>query len=198
MYHWPSEHAEGVLGPHFEVLDPIRMDLSCYISHDATKNIFTVAGDFNDNVREALIRLRKTYFLVVARGYSPSKSFHFNPDHTQTTENAMVDLVRCTPMRTGPHTALSAVQPRVQPHLQFVGETSFVDYEAKTSVVKNLERLVARALFVARIHRGCLRMRVRLGRLVLDTYKKNTRQMSHEAFEGMMQDSRMQGVVTQE
>ena len=66
-FHWPVKDysPQEILGTHYEALDPIRMDCSCYVvwKNDA----FQVMGMTMDRVKAALLRLRQTVFQIAAK-----------------------------------------------------------------------------------------------------------------------------------
>lgn len=56
---------QEILGTHYEALDPIRMDCSCYVVWK--NNAFQVMGKSLDRVKAALLRLRQTIFQITAK-----------------------------------------------------------------------------------------------------------------------------------
>lgn len=185
---WPGDRPDHVLGRAFEALDPIRMKCSTYITFDPTKSIFIVAGFKKDDVQEALLRLRKTYYQVVARESIANKLYLYNSEYSKIPEAAVICL---NPFRQTTAQAPLA-SPPVCPRLD--GQQHMLLHNS-ASLVKKLEGGLRRALSVAGFWKGFLRMRVRLGVFILTSYQ-NTKTLTLPEFEAMMLNPQVRGHVT--
>lgn len=193
MFAWPGGRPEQVLGRSFEALDAIRMDHFCFITWDVKRSSFVVSGTDSAKVKTAVLRLRATYSQVVARGNIPAKSYHFNPTSSQIAENATIKLIPHLTTAKSPNSA-----PPVRPQL-LAGSGSQIfaaTRELETSTITKLQRTLSRALRLARLVRGYLRLRERLGQFFLTSYKRDAQTL--EAFEIMMQDPQARGEITQD
>ncbi len=207
-FEWPADihRPEQVLGKSLEELDSIRMEHHCYISYDPSSNIIKVMGNNPTNVQKALIKVRGTYFEVVARGTETPTRYLLAP-LTGNSNGAYVKLVPYGE-NTGTATGVLDVKPNKIPKVTPQIRGSQVDTEehsnsfdtAGEAAQRNsatIEHAISVSLQNLCYYRGHIKMRARLGTFLLTRYRNKEHQTLAQ-FETMMKDSQVIGEVTQE
>ncbi len=207
-FEWPANihRPEEVLGKSLEELDSIRMEHHCYISYDPTSNIINVMGNNPTNVQKALIKVRGTYFEVVARGTETLTRYLLVPI-TGNSTGAYVKLVpygentgKATGVSDGTTNKIPKVTPQIRgnkfdtdEHLKSHGTAG----EAAQRNSAIIEHAISVSLHNLCYYRGHIKMRARLGTFLLTRYRNKEHQTLAQ-FETMMKDSQVIGEVTQE
>ena len=199
-FHWPigEYRPEEVLGNSYEALDPIRMDLKCYLVFVKDKSMFQVMGQAK-KVQQGLLRLRKTCFQIAARQISPVRLYllHWSeatdlPSHVSLqpyrypsliSEEPVVDIKQGNAPR-GEGTA-DDMYSRLETQTMESEET------AGKSLLQTLKKL--------HYYRGNIQMRIRLGTFLATQYKKpKDGNYELDEYESMIKESQFFGQVTQE
>jgi hypothetical protein len=196
-FRWPAEdfRPEDVLGSSFEVLDPIRMECSCYIVYEAAITSFQVMGSQND-VMAALARIKKVCFQLAARqvpGYC--KYFlHFERDEVVS------ERVLLAPYQVTEIIRPAGVTARPAEKAPTGDGAATVDMSAVS--VKSIET-VKKAFFrtIGRLHYylGPLSLRIRLGTFLATQYMEPDNGFYElDNFLEMIKQSQFEGEFTAE
>lgn len=202
-FHWPSNEyrPEEVLGLSFEALDPIRMDLSCYIVYLPELSIFRASGEMN-NVQKAIVRIRQTCFQLAARSVNPVRAYltRHSKDGDIPTHVYLEDYHG--PNIVSPQGQVGEEGIQHSPRGEgFLEDEQQIEVARKTSVM-NIERVrvtFANALRKFHYFRGQLQLRVRIATLVLIQYILPEDELYElEAYDNMTKESAFVGRVTEE
>nr|POE71380.1 hypothetical protein CFP56_62475 [Quercus suber] len=172
-YHWPAEEFPPyeLLGRSHEALDPIRISCECFVMYDRGKKVFRVMGTI-ENVQRALQLIRNTFLQLAARTIINTRLYLLHwpdasalPSHVKllqhippaSREKPLGTEVWQSPCATGIETAGSNEYP---------GE-----YQTALSY-DFLRRAVLRMLQRLHYHRGAISMRLTLGTLVVDQFRR--------------------------
>lgn len=162
---WPviEYRPDEILGAAYEALDPIRMDTNCHIVFKKEKACFEVMGGA-ENVRQALMRLRKTCFQVTARQVVPVRTYLLEwkktadiPTHVKLQQyhqpkptTAETHATIATSVR-GQGSTIDSTKLELAPRLRAIN-------------TKKIRDLIMSVLRKLRYYRGSIQMRVRLGK----------------------------------
>lgn len=198
-FHWPIEEYRpaDILGKSYEALDPVRMDLSSYVVFLPDKAVFQVMGK-QENVLEALLRLRRTCFQIAARQVAPVRTYllHWPADDSVPSQVQLksYDYPAVISGHQGASSTLSN-WPRA------AGETEYRSLlETQTGVGElQLCQSVLKMLAKMKYYRGFIQMRIHLGSFLASQFMPPSSGLYKlEDFENMLQETQFEGTVTQE
>lgn len=195
-FHWSLAYRpEEVFGSNYEALDPIRMDCRAYIIFDSERNAFQVMGKV-EPVKNALVRIRKACFQVVARQIAPVRLYLLHwPEGTRlpsyvalepyqglkTTSECLEYALMNSPLARGEDFGSRPVN----------GDSSAIEARVGNVLLRTLSKL--------HYLRGQIRLRIRLGRFLATQFKKPTEGVyTFNDYEQMIGESQFTGEVTQE
>ena len=197
-FHWPAREfpPDEILGKSYEALDPIRMELECYVVFVKERSAFQVLGKAT-SIQTALLRLRRTCFQVVARSLNPMRDYLLSWN-SPTRASTHVQLK--------PYSAiarLGAPSTVSQELIPFPDGMRGYDEDATLETIIASERRVEVALMqtLKKLHyfRGSIELDVHLGTFVLSQYRRSEEGIYELGdFEAMMQESQFVGRVTHE
>lgn len=200
IFEWRANYdsPEEVLGRNLEACDAIRTKLACYITLDSMQKTLKVAGDKPENVKQAIKRLRGTFFQAVARDRASqsqpkfliTKSQAIDPEaevemtpflssHEQGSKSTLQD-------RDGKN--VEGARPCLVDHV--LDDSHTFSREKDVAAVK---KVIERALPTLQNFQGNLEMRARLGTFVLKKYRKGMH--SFEDFQNMLEDEEVDGGI---
>ncbi|KAI9727512.1 MAG: hypothetical protein M1828_006454 [Chrysothrix sp. TS-e1954] len=192
---WPDEFAETmeeILGRSFEALDSIRIGCKCYIVWSSLNRTFYILGDKDEHVYKATLRVRGVFYQVVARKREPEILFTVQPidGNPQKTQ---IRLVRKDEDASNPYKTPMAVP-------KLIGGTPLAVEHVKPEKLLDFhgwEETILRALDTLVHYKGHLRMRARLGKLLLTKYHKKN-ELPFSDYVSMMAAEQVRGMVTPE
>lgn len=180
---WPTTdiRPESYLGNSLEALDPLRMDLRCFVMWDAPRSLVKILSEYEDSITEVIRRLRGIIAEVKARSTRPSKVYLIDPPDSDDEERE-VELVKSPIVLSD---ALGAVQPGttkeiVSPSLTGGCPTAeehiaweILQPDAPARNETKLRETIGSALPGLHHYRGHARARVRFGELSLINYMRS-------------------------
>ena len=193
-----------MLGSNNEALDPIRIDTSCYIVFNRLRSKFEIMGKTKD-VQEAIVRLRITYFQVVARRMTSVKTYLLQSSKLMDPKTH-ISLVPYD----GPITPKTCARFTMQKNLTVRAEPpSFdTDLEVQSPIVGSKQTVLAQRIRNMSVHTlrklrhysGNVHVRAKLGAFVLERYKEPQDGESYTVseFENMLTFSQFSAMVTEE
>lgn len=200
---WPVDEyrPDEILGSSYEALDTIRTESSCYITFNKERRIFQVYGD-EENVKNALARIRKTCFQVTAHQLPTVHSYllRWPQDIAFLPQGVMLESyyrpITVPPPTTG--TSEPSYMPRSSGASPGQGMSSMV-LEATAGNVESARTQVMGVLRRLHFYRGNIQLRVRLGTFLLVQYKKTENGLYQlPEYKDMVKQSKFSGKTTQE
>ncbi|KAF2206703.1 hypothetical protein CERZMDRAFT_89097 [Cercospora zeae-maydis SCOH1-5] len=163
---WPDDYKpQDVFGSQMEALDPIRIQTECYVVFQ--DNCFQVLGDNVQNVSDALLRIRRSYFQLTAQSMNGVRRYfsHWRSD--------VVPSHICLEPYQGPRSEQSRNDDEYTSTIRGEGETGARSAALANSSlsVENAKILIANALRKIHYFRGQLTLGIRLGTFLLEQYK---------------------------
>lgn len=203
-FHWPvmDYQPDSILGSSAEALDPIRMQLSCYIVYNKERNLFRIMGKPSD-VQIGLLRIRQTCFQVAAKQCNPVRMCllrwpnaaevplyvylkDYEPPAISMPEDQESQKTRKAPRG-------EEYEPDEQREEQAGLQNSVSSERLRSAVFRTLNKL--------HYYRGHIQIRIRLGIFLVDQYKAPDERYGVydlEEYEDMIKESQFSGEVTQE
>lgn len=206
-FHWPIEECrpEEVLGSSHEALDPLRMDGRCHIIFVKEKNVFQVMGSI-ENVKQGLLRLRRTCFQIAARQIAPVRRYLLHWPHALALPARLPSHVSLEPYQRPPVDDIDERFPRAsqRPRAQGSSESEDASRLARQTAI-NEERVHTSLLDTLKqlhYYRGNIQMRIRLGAFLALKYLKYKNPSigvyELDEYERMIHMSQFEAAVTQE
>lgn len=209
-FQWPKNDERPVdliLGRSLEAFDNIRMEYSCYITYDKATSMFKIMGDDANQVKQAMLRVRATYYQVIAAtnaedsDQQPATLLLQAPKMANLDTEIVLSPYPAVEMSTSLGTTSAGVFPRmltslVADHTPSDSVLSKTTWDAnlrslKLSVVKSLRRMT--------YFHGNLQMRVRLGTFLLMKYRASKAgAYTYDTFQTIVQESQVVTRVTEE
>lgn len=172
-FHWPCTEwrPEESFGTSCEALDPIRMDLECYIIFCKERSMFQVCGKAAD-VQTALCRIRRTVFQMAARSINPVRAYLLRWQESIGVPTHVYLEKHCVPKAIAPEPAKipkATYSPRAEGSQD---DHNVIERQVTTSAlsVERIRVTLGNAFRKAHYQRGSLQLRVRLGIFVLTNY----------------------------
>ncbi|KAI9655073.1 MAG: hypothetical protein M1829_000706 [Trizodia sp. TS-e1964] len=198
---WPSSdfRPDVILGRNFEALDTIRSTNRCYITFNPNNSTFAIMSQAASCIQGALRGIRVTLCEITTRSARQTRLYLVEPSPFHLAREE-VELFAVQPSNASSNRQQPAI-PTVTPG--FVGE-KMPEANQKAwenlceSIFKGNEECLTNAVTATLKHiryfRGHVRMRVRFGRLLLNSYKKaEDSRMSTENFINMMRHNLTEG-----
>jgi hypothetical protein len=176
------------------------MDEKCYITYDTLHSTFCITGDDALKVKKALIRVRATFYQILAREARADALYLVEP----LTRNSLEEQIRLVPY--GSPKSSNPLDPteqfsKVRVHLHDAPEIAKLTLStAQLATQKDMAKArshILRTLKQMKYYRGMLRLRVRLGTFLLTRYKEGEYH-SLTDFMSMMNNPQFAGEVTEE
>ena len=177
VFLWPTSGfpQNALLGPNLEAFDPIRTALFCFIRCQPKTSWIRLFSNRPGSIEKGLQRIQTTLREIVVRSRSATKIYMLDPLQPGQAKRE-IELVACD---DSGKEAVDGNHPAVAPMMvgEAPSETEKETWAALQPTVgranqKCVERAVVTILKRLRYFRGDISMRVRLGMLVLQSYKK--------------------------
>jgi hypothetical protein len=202
-FHWPNDgdlRPDEVMGKTYEALDPIRMECKCYIVWIDDTSTFRVMGDL-EQVKRALHRIRMAYFQIAAQSVIP---VHLHVLRVQ--EGARLSLrVKREPYRG--QTCLVSNGDMPPPYLvapqargRYCSEEKLQTVRKQAGIHELQIKHIMTGLKQLHYYRGQIKLRFRLGRLMLEQawLPKSKNSYSLDEYLTMTKESQFKARVTDE
>lgn len=203
-FHWPAKDIQPheVLGHSYEAFDSIRMECSCYVVFDHNMTAFKVMGQDN-NVKAALLRIRKAFFQITARQIAPVRRYFVHsgeqdelPSHVTLEPYEMVK-------RLNPSSTATELQEGYSPRGYVEADLDTAEQQQRHETSVREARIAGKTIMltIAKLHfyRGHLKLRIRLGTfLATEFIQPEDNGYTFDGFRDMLQQSQFSGVVTPE
>lgn len=203
-FYWPMQEYQPheVLGSNYEALDPIRMECSCYVVFQKSIPGFEVMGGIDD-VKNALIRLRKACFQIAARQIAPVRKYFLLFDDVNGEIPSAVVLQGFEPLKVIATNGSTVQQPPAKsPRSGNDNENGPIEQEVRTKSIRDV-KISGRSimLMLAKLHyyRGHIKFRIRLGTFLATHYMSaEDDTYAIDDFQEMLKQSPFRGEVTHE
>jgi len=196
-FRWPVDdyRPEDVLGPSYEILDPIRMECQCYIIFKKEHSSFEIMGAYED-VMAATMRIKKVCFQLAARQIPPLSKYrlHFpdgqeSPSHVRLAPYQPIKILEPPGTSSRPSGKAPCGEGTNLDDLNQVGKKS----------VRYIQRSLLKTFDYLQYYRGPLSLRVRLGTFLATHYREPEDGLYElEDFQEMLGQSQFQGEITAE
>lgn len=196
-FYWPIQECNplDVLGSQLEALDSIRMDRNCYVIWYHEQKVINVMGDAYE-VQKALASIRKTFFQVAARQIQGVRAYLLNwTNASNLPTHICLQKVEVATVQNP--TSASMPLPGYTPRAEGLSRDKALMDSAASSTTLNVKRVkdtISTTIRKVHYYRGFLRLRIRHGIFLADTYMRaDNDRYSVAEFEGMIAQSQFQG-----
>lgn len=194
-FHWPVKEYKPneILGSSYEALDPIRMDCKCYVVFDEKQGLFHVMGK-PDAVKTGLIRLRRTYFQIVAQTIAPVDLYVLRDAAEHCGKIILVEYERIRAV-----SGEATTEPRIAYSPCAVDIDFTIDISENVTSGQLIRSSFLTILNKLHFYRGNIQLRVHLGTFLAIQYMRTDDGVyTIDQYEAMIRESRFKGEVTQE
>ena len=196
-FYWPVREYKPaeILGSCYEALDPIRMEHECYVVFEDQQGLFNVMGKA-DSVRQGLLRLRRTFFQIVAQT-TPAWELYVLYDADRY--NGVITLADYERNRAISG-ELSAKHRVAKSPVGIANDESLTSTKlTRFSNEEKVRRSMISTLKKLHYYRGSIQMRVRFGTFLATQYMQaQDGCYAIDQYRMMTQQSAFRGEVTQE
>jgi hypothetical protein len=191
IFHWPVKEyrPEEILGPNCEALDAVRMTCLCHVRFEPARSVFEILGKVDD-VKKALMRMRKVCFQIAARQTAPVRLYLLQ-ETDQLRGHVRLEPYNHPATVAGEASFEVGVSPRAD------GELNSTQQSDDTKEI--LQRTILRTIPKLHYLRGSIQMRMRFGTFLATLYKKPKGEMyTFDEYTGMTEETQFNGRVTEE
>nr|POE47577.1 hypothetical protein CFP56_00908 [Quercus suber] len=202
-FHWPAAEypPDDVFGLLHEALDPIRMSCKCFVLYNRATELFRIIGTVA-NVQLALQLMRKTFFQLAARSISNIRLYllHWPNASAMPTH---VKLIRHEPVAIRGDSPPGSVKSPCAAGRDLTRLDVLPGEDQTASSHNSLRKALMQILPKLHYHRGTISMRLTLGTLVTEQFRRLPENGHEEVgykldeYVGMIRESQFKGSVTE-